>query len=268
MNHGLLLAVSIAASLIGGLDREDAVRVEGVVLDPAGTPVRAAQVMATTKCGLLVLDQVGSAQTDDQGKFVLKIVPEHCGSVMLSAWKNDDFWLESGHWENVLENPGTAPVIDLMVTRSDPIVIHLGSRGGKLSIETTDEDNSFWPSVIFVNRCRSNGSASSTGWSFTSVESPTSEHLLPEGSYCVGIVSANGMFPITPTCTKVEVVAGQRRQITLMIDPLTLTTEAVPQERGCPSQSEIENSAPARPAGDARRTFESNIEKILKGELR
>ncbi len=252
MNHGLLLAVSIAASLIGGLDREDAVRVEGVVLDPAGTPVRAAQVTATTKCGLLVLDRVGTAETDDQGQFVLKIVPEHCGSVMLSAWKKDDFWLPSGHWENVLENPGTAPEIDLLVTRSDQVVIHLGSRGGKLSIETTDEENSFWPSVIFVNRCGSNGSALSTGWNFISVESPTSEQLLPEGSYCVGIRSANGMFPMTPTCTKVEVVAGQQRQITLMIDPLTLTTEAVPQERGCPVEPEIEDSAPARPAGGGR----------------
>ncbi len=239
MNHSLLLAASIAASLIEGPAQEHAIKVEGVVLDPGGTPVRAAQVTATTKCGLLVLDQIGSAQTDDEGQFVLEIVPEHCGSVMLWASKNDDFWLPTGQWEGELENAGTAPVIDLMGTRSDPIVIHLGSRGGKLSIETTDEDNSFWPSVIFVNHCRSNGSASSTGWSFISVESPTSEHLLPEGSYCVGIVSANGMFPITPTCTKVEVVAGQRRQITLMIDPLTLTTEVVPQERACSRQSEI-----------------------------
>ena len=248
MNHGLLLAGSIAASLIGGLAREDAVKVEGVVLDPAGAPVRAAQVIATTKCGLLVLDRVGTAETDDQGQFVLKIVPEHCGSVMLSAWKNDDFWLPTGQWEDTLENAGTAPEIDLLVTRSDQVVIHLGSRGGKLSIETTDEENSFWPSVIFVNRCGSNGSALSTGWNFISVVSPTSEQLLPEGSYCVGIRSANGMFPKTPTCTKVEVVAGQQRQITLMIDPLTLTTEAVPQERGCPTESEIEElrASPAR----------------------
>ncbi len=170
---------------------------------------------------------------------------------MLWAWKKDDFWLPSGHWENVLENPGTAPEVDLTGTHPDPIVIHLGSRGGKLSIETTDKDNSLWPSVIFVNHCGSSGSALSTGWNFISVESPTSEQLLPEGSYCVGIRSANGMFPMTPTCTTVDVVAGQQRQITLMIDPLTLTTEAVPQERGCPSQAESEDSAPARPAGDA-----------------
>ena len=253
MTRSLLLVASIAVSMIGGPTKDAAIKVKGLVLDPSGNPVRAAQVTATTVCDNLVLDEIGSAQTDDEGTFVLEVTPGYCPSVMLQASKNEDFWLKTGEWEDILENAGTAPEIDLIVTRSDQIVIHLGSRGGKLSIETTDEDNSFWPSVIFVNHCGSNGSVSSTFWSFISVESPTSAHLLPEGSYCVGIRSANGMFPMTPTCTTVDVVAGQQRQITLMIDPLTLTTEAVPQERGCPTESEIEELRASPAAGDRRR---------------
>jgi hypothetical protein len=236
MNNSLLLAASIVAALIGGPVRDDPITVKGLVLDPTGAPVRAALVTATTSCGVMVLDQVGSTQTDHEGQFVLKIIPEHCGQVLLQASKEEEFWLLTGEWERVLDNAGTAPVIDLKVERSDAVVIHLGSRGGELAIETTDEKHSFWPSVVFVNRCGSNGSASGTFWSPMSVEAPTSVHLLPEGTYCAGVASANEMFPTTSTCTKVEVVAGQRRSVSLIIDPLTLTTKMVPPRRDCSEQ--------------------------------
>jgi hypothetical protein len=140
---------------------------------------------------------------------------------------------------HVLENPGTAPEIDLEEERSGPIVIRLGSRGGKLSLETTDSDGSWWPSTVFLNRCQSDGSASSSGWSPLTAQYPKVEHLLPEGAYCVGVVSVNGMHPMKPNCEMVEVVAGQRHEVKLTIDPLDLTTEFVPPPRGCSPESEI-----------------------------
>jgi hypothetical protein len=230
---GLFSSAAFAVMVIGGLTPQEAVRVQGVVLDPQGDPVRAAQVMATTQCGLMTLDRVGTAETDDHGKFALKIVPEHCGSVMLQASKRDDLWLWTGQWEDVLENPGTAPVIDLRATDDEPIEIHLGSRGAELTVETTDEDDTFWPSILFVNRCGSGGSEQSQGMSVISADSPIAAHLLPAGSYCVGVVSANGMFPLASTCTQVELVAGQRSHLRLLIDPLQLTTELVRPVRGC-----------------------------------
>jgi len=229
----LLVSAGLAALMIGGLTPEDAVRIRGVVLDPEGDPVRAAQVMATTKCGLMVLDQVGTAKTDDHGMFSLKVVPEQCGSVMLQASKYDDFWLWTGQWGDVLEDPGTAPVIDLNVADREPIEIHLGSRGAELSIEAVDEDDTFWPSTVFVNRCGSGGSPLSSGMSAISADSPTLARMLPEGSYCVGVGSANGMFPMVSTCTPVELVAGQLSHIKLLIDPMKLTTERVRPVRGC-----------------------------------
>ena len=237
MSHSLLLTALILTHLAGGPIEEDAVEVEGMVLDPEGIPVDGAQVTAMATQGIFVLDRVGTTDTNHKGRFVLKLTPP--GTLMLSASKTADFWLPSGHWENVLENPGTAPVIDLGDDLSEPIVIRLGSRGGKLSLETTDSGGSFWPSIVFVNHCHSNGSALSSVWSPISGQFPKSEHLLPEGFYCVGVVSANGMHPITPTCEKVHVVAGQLHEVKLTIDPLNLTSEFISPVEGCSPQPEL-----------------------------
>jgi hypothetical protein len=235
MSQSLLLTAVLIAHLAGGPTDKNIVEVKGVVLDPEGTPVGAAQVVATATQGIVYLDRIGTTETDHRGQFVLKLTPR--GTVSLSASKTADYWLHSGDWENVLENPGTAPVVDLAGDLSEPIVVRLGSRGGKLVIETTDSEGSFWPSIVFINHCRS-GSAVSSGWSPISTLFPISEHLLPEGVYCVGVASANGMYPITSTCEKIQVVTGQLHQVKLTIDPLRLTTEIIRPVEGCSPQSE------------------------------
>jgi hypothetical protein len=228
----LFLVISILAGFTGGLTPKDAVRVEGVVLDPEGMPVRGARVTAVIVCGVVVLDEVGSTETDNHGKFSLKIVPGHCDTVRLHASKEEDFWLKTGFWEDELENPGTAPVIELS-GEPDPVEINLGSRGGKLFIEATDKDDAFWPAEVFLHDCDSGGGSSSIGWISIDANSPSLEMLLPEGSYCAGISSANGMYPKASACTAVELVPGQAQHVKLMIDPLELTTEFVAPLRRC-----------------------------------
>ena len=48
-----------------------------------------------------------------------------------------------------------------------------------------------------------------------------------------------GRIPRTPTCEIVEVVAGQRHEVKLTIDPLKLTTEFIPPPRNCSPESEV-----------------------------
>lgn len=236
MAKGFLLPIFIAAFLAAGPVQRTTIEIEGLVLDPAGEPVPAARVTATTTCDMLVLDEAETNETDYEGRFVLEVVPEHCARVKLQASRYDEFWLTTGEWEDDLDNAGTAPVVDLTQALPDePIVIRLGSRGGELSVETVDAEGSFWPTVVYLNRCLPGGTASYSGWAQTTVEAPISAHLLPEGSYCVGIVSANGMSPLKPSCTRVQVVAGKRQQIKLTVDPLTLTTQFQPPERSCPA---------------------------------
>jgi len=235
VSHILLTISVLLAHFLGGPTDRDTVKLKGVVLDPEGAPVAAAEVVATATEGIVYLEEVGTTETDNRGEFIFKFPAR--GTVSVSASKTDDYWLQSGDWEDVLENPGTAPVVDLKGDLSDLITIRLGSRGGKLAIETTDTEGSFWPSVVFINHCRS-GSAVSSSWSPISVLYPDTEHLLPEGEYCVGIVSANRMYPVTPTCKIVQVTPSETRLVKLIVDPLELTTEVTRPLEGCSPQSE------------------------------
>ena len=238
MSHILLTIAVLLAQLSGSPLDKDKVKLRGVVLDPEGAPVAAAEVVATATEGIVYLEEIGATETDSRGEFVFKFPPR--GTVSLSASKPDDFWLPSGYWEHVLENPGTAPVIDLESDLSEPIAISLGGRGGKLAIETTDSEGSFWPSVVFINHCQS-GSPTSSIWSPISVQFPATEHLLPAGDYCVGVVTANRMYPVTPSCRMVQVTPGHISQVKLLVDPLELTTEVTRPVEGCSPQQAMPN---------------------------
>ena len=136
----LLVILIVVGSAIGQENARPMGGVSGIVRYPDGSPSRDAEVWARTRCDDDLITLSTTVKTASDGSFyVPPFLSSHCDRILLTAEKQEDFWLRTGREIFYESDNGTTPEVDAP-RMGNPVLteIRLGRQGGFVSVRVRD----------------------------------------------------------------------------------------------------------------------------------